>query len=102
MTIDLTREPAIRLADVPKLPWLPRRRRGRRLHVATVFRWCMIGIRGHRLEYVQLGGCRVTTEAALQRFFGCLTDTEHIGAHTRQGYPLQQTRVQQELADEGL
>jgi Protein of unknown function (DUF1580) len=73
MSIDLTREPAIRFADVSKLPWLPQRRRGQRLHVATVFRWAQRGIHGHRLEYVQLGGCKVTTEAALRRFFERLT-----------------------------
>jgi hypothetical protein len=46
---------------------------GRRLHVATVHRWCTRGIRGTRLEFVQRGGTRVTTEAALVRFFSTLT-----------------------------
>ena len=68
MCIDLTVETPIPLADVPKLGWIPRRRGGRRLHVSTVHRWCGAGLRGVRLECVQLGGTRVTTEAALQRF----------------------------------
>jgi hypothetical protein len=72
MSIDLTVEPPIPLADVPRLTWL-RGRGGRRLHVATVHRWCTRGIRGARLEFVQRGGTRVTTEAALVRFFRTLT-----------------------------
>src|SRR4051794_37021555 len=70
--IDLLREQAIPLADVPKLPWIPRRS-GRRLHVATVHRWCRRGVRGTRLQSVRLGGIRVPTEAALLRFFGALS-----------------------------
>jgi hypothetical protein len=72
MSIDLLREPGIPLSEVPKLPWL-RGRGGRRLHLATIHRWCSRGIRGTRLEFVQRGGTRVTTEAALLRFFAGLT-----------------------------
>lgn len=74
MSIDLTLEPPIPLREVPQLAWIPKRRRGRRIHVATIHRWCAHGIRGRRLEYVQVGGTRVTTEAALHRFFASLTE----------------------------
>jgi len=92
MSIDLTRERPIPLADVPKLPWLNGRRGSlgidggkrprRRLHISTLFRWCQRGIRGHRLEYVQMGGTKVTTEAALQRFFARLSETTPPKAST--------------------
>jgi hypothetical protein len=72
--IDLTHEPGIPIREVPKLKWIPRRRRGRRLHVSTVHRWCDPGIRGIRLEFVRVGGTRVTSEAALQRFFARLAN----------------------------
>jgi hypothetical protein len=81
-TIDLTIERPIRLADVPKLPWL-RGRCGRRLHIATVFRWCQRGLRGKQLEYVQQGGTRVTTEEALVRFFDSLTDVTPTAEPTK-------------------
>jgi hypothetical protein len=67
-------EPLIRLAEVPKLKWLPGRRGGRRLNVSTVFRWAQVGIKGVRLEAVKIGGTLCTSEPALKRFFERLTD----------------------------
>ena len=52
---------------------LPRRRRGRRTHVSTLYRWTQTGCRGVRLEYVQIGATRCTSIEALQRFFDRLT-----------------------------
>jgi hypothetical protein len=52
--------------------WLPRRR-GRRTHVSTLYRWTQTGCRGVRLEYVQIGATRCTSLEALQRFFDRLT-----------------------------
>jgi hypothetical protein len=75
MRIDLTRETPVPLADVPKLSWIPRRRGGRRLHLSSVHRWCSRGLRGRRLEFVQLGGTRVTTVEALFRFFDSLASS---------------------------
>lgn len=73
--IDLKSERLIRLADVPKLGWLPRRRGGRRIHLSTLYRWEQRGLRGIRLETVQAGGTRCTTEAALIRFFESLSNS---------------------------
>jgi hypothetical protein len=74
--IDPAVEPLIRLADVPRLPWLPRRRKGKRLHISSVIRWVSPGLRGHRLEALRVGGCLCTSEAALRRFFEKLTADE--------------------------
>ena len=35
---------------------LPRRRRGRPIHVSTIFRWIDRGVRGVRLEAIRIGG----------------------------------------------
>jgi hypothetical protein len=48
---------------------LPRRRRGRRTHVSTLYRWATVGCRGIVLETLQVGGTRCTSLEALQRFF---------------------------------
>ncbi len=48
---------------------LPRRRLGRRPDVSTLHRWVTRGLRGVRLEAVQVGGCRCTSREALLRFF---------------------------------
>jgi hypothetical protein len=67
--IDPTQETLIPLLRVPRIAWLPRRRREKRLAPSTVFRWCQRGVRGVRLETLRVGGTRCTSEAALRRFF---------------------------------
>jgi hypothetical protein len=47
----------------------PRRRRGRKTHVSTLYRWATVGCRGVQLETIQVGASRCTTREALQRFF---------------------------------
>ena len=48
---------------------LPTRRAGKKTHVSTLHRWATIGLRGVVLETLQAGGVKVTSLAALQRFF---------------------------------
>jgi hypothetical protein len=52
---------------------LPRRRRGRKTHVSTIYRWASTGCRGVVLETIQIGATRCTSREALQRFFERLT-----------------------------
>lgn len=56
-------EKLIRLADVPRLPWMPAG-----MTIAAVHNWCRRGVRGIRLEVVSVGGVKCTTESALIRF----------------------------------
>jgi len=53
--------------------YLPRRRRGKKCHVSTLYRWASVGCRGVRLETVQIGATCCTSREALQRFFESLT-----------------------------
>jgi hypothetical protein len=69
--IDLASETIISLSEVPK--HLPAKR-GRRFHLATIYRWAQCGLRGVRLETLRLGGSRVTSVEALQRFAERLTN----------------------------
>jgi len=39
----------------------------------TLWRWCMAGIRGVRLEHLQVGRETCTSEEALKRFFARVT-----------------------------
>lgn len=55
---------------------LPRRRKGSRPHVATLYRWAQRGLRGVRLETIQVGGTCCTSREAMQRFFDALTRSE--------------------------
>jgi len=78
MSFDPTVEQPIPLCQVPRLAWLPRRRRGRKIHQATIFRWAQHGIHGVRLEVIRVGGTRCTSEAALRRFFAALSAADSI------------------------
>ncbi|HKQ48047.1 MAG TPA: DUF1580 domain-containing protein [Phycisphaerae bacterium] len=52
---------------------LPRRRHGKKPHIATLYRWAERGLKGIRLETIQVGGTCCTSLEALQRFFERLT-----------------------------
>src|SRR5947208_1991902 len=44
-----------------------------RPHVSQVYRWAMRGLRGVRLEWVQVGGRRFTSREAIDRFISAMT-----------------------------
>ncbi|HEX8520915.1 MAG TPA: DUF1580 domain-containing protein [Tepidisphaeraceae bacterium] len=69
--IDLAHEELVPFRDVPNL--LPRLRRGRKPHVGSIYRWSDRGLKGVKLEYLQVAGMRCTSVQALQRFFERLT-----------------------------
>lgn len=51
---------------------LPCRRGDRPTHPSTLFRWATDGLRGVKLEVVQVGGTKCTSREALARFFAAL------------------------------
>jgi len=65
--IDTTKE-AVGPFTQAAAQWVPRRR-GRRTHVSTLYRWTTSGCCGVVLESIQVGGTRCTSREALQRFF---------------------------------
>jgi hypothetical protein len=71
MAIDLNRERPITFAEAAAT--LPRRRNGSNARPTTLYRWSKAGLRGVRLETIQIGGTRCTSHEALQRFFERLT-----------------------------
>lgn len=69
--IDISSEQVVTLATSTK--FLPKRRKGARPNVATLYRWAQTGVRGIRLETLMVGGTRCTSMEALQRFFDAIT-----------------------------
>ena len=65
--IDLKNETVLSFTSATK--HLPHRRAGKKPHVATLYRWASCGLRGIRLETIQVGGTLCTSLEALQRFF---------------------------------
>ena len=70
--IDISTETVLTLTEAAKR--LPQRRRGSRPHVATMYRWAQRGVKGVRLEALQVGGTLCTSLEALQRFFDILSE----------------------------
>lgn len=63
-----------------------------KIHLSTVWRWALRGVRGHRLECFSIGGRRYTTREAFERF---------VAATNGERLPTPQTpRQQQRSADE--
>ena len=65
MSIDFSKEQPIPLSDVPR--YVPKRR-GKKVHYSTVYRWATKGARGRILETVLSGGLRYTSVEAVGRF----------------------------------
>lgn len=76
--IDLTVERTFPLMDVIRHQKLPPGRNGKRLHLSTLLRWVIDGVRTPdgarvRLEAIRVGARWLTSDAALQRFAERLT-----------------------------
>ncbi len=71
--IDPTAEELIPVGRLPSL--IPSSRPGKRLNLATIWRWSTHGVRGARLETVLIGGVRYTSGAAVTRFVEALNAT---------------------------
>lgn len=69
---DLLAEDVLTLTQAAQT--LPCRRLGRPTHVTTLLRWSKAGIRGVRLETIQVGGTRCTSRQALRRFVERVTE----------------------------
>ena len=72
--INIASEKLITLSEATK--YVPRRRKGKRTHCATVYRWAARGLRGVRLETIRVGGSLCTSEEKLQLFFNRLTEAD--------------------------
>ena len=68
--IKLSGEKLLAIQEVPN--YLPTRN-GKRVHISTVYRWTLRGVRGKTLESTLLGGIRYTSLEALERFLGATT-----------------------------
>ena len=98
------REPLIRLAEVPKLKWMPNTN-GKTVALSTVHRWAAYGLRGIKLQTVRVGGTLCTRESWLEDFFAELAMPEH---EIKDGYrtPSQRARdiakAERYLESEGI
>ena len=72
--VALTSENIISFSRAAKLisQKLPDRRGGRALSTSTVYRWAKCGLKGIKLETVQVGGTAATSVEAIERFFSRL------------------------------
>ena len=70
--IDLSTETVVSLNEAAAR--FPRRRKGKKTHVSTVYRWAQAGVRGVRLETIQVGATKCTSLEAMQRFCNRLTN----------------------------
>jgi len=74
--IDLANEDVMSLTEAARI--LPKRRAGKRTHVATLYRWSTKGLRGVKLEVIQVGATRCTSREAIQRFFDALSPSNPV------------------------
>ena len=71
--IDVANENLVPLGQVPTI--VPSSHPGKRLNIATVWRWATHGVRGVQLESILIGGARYTSREAVARFVDALNGT---------------------------
>ena len=81
---------------------LPRRRAGKRPHVATLYRWAQHGVRGEKLETIQVGGTLCTSLAALQRLFDRLSGEQRVQVRSTRTRKREIERAERELERVGI
>jgi hypothetical protein len=69
--IDPNTEELITLCQATRL--IPSARNGKKTAVSTLFRWASKGVKGIRLETLQVGGAQRTSKQALTRFYQALS-----------------------------
>jgi hypothetical protein len=62
-----------RLMSLPETTTYLRGLTGKKPHVATIWRWCLKGCKGVRLESICVGGRRMVSAAAVDRFIDACT-----------------------------
>ena len=77
--IDIGSENLLTFRDAAE--WLPRRSRGRKVAITTLWRWSTYGVKGVRLETARIGRLRMTSREALQRFSNRLAERNGDGNH---------------------
>ena len=97
--IDFRNEEVIPLGEVPAL--LPKRR-GKKVHISTIYRWAKSGVYGHRLETIKVGGATCTSTEALQRFFNAISDETQDPVPELVRSPRRAARTDEVLRDAGL
>ena len=97
--IDIAKERPLTFGQASKV--LPRRRNDRNVHTSTLYRW-KDGLRGVRLETIQVGGTLCTSLEALQRFFDRLTDGGREPPREVHRSAAREALTQQKLSDAGL
>lgn len=103
--IDIATEIVLSLTEAATR--LPRRKKGKKPHLATLYRWAKQGVKGCRLETIQIGGTLCTSMEAMQRFFNRMTsDDSATGAAPASAPPVQRQaqieQAQRELTEEGI
>jgi hypothetical protein len=81
---------------------LPRRRKGRKPNVATLYRWAKNGCRGVVLETLQVGGTKCTSIEAIQRFCNRLSGGAAVPYRTTGSAERRLAQVNKELDAAGL
>ena len=66
------------LAEAAKLPWLPRRRAGKKPAMQTLWRWQKHGCSGIRLRVTVVGSTICTKEIWLREFFDALAEAREV------------------------
>lgn len=81
---------------------LPKNARGRRIHVATCFRWASHGLSGRKLKTIRIGGQIFCCDAWLADFLAAPRDSELSPSAPSESRSAAVDAAEQELSRMGL
>lgn len=96
--IDITDEEILTFTQAAE--WLPRRRKGKKTSLSTIWRWAECGIKAIKLECIHVGGVICTSTHALQRFFDRIGQARSGGSTPTGPQPTVRTEAQRRKASE--
>ena len=82
--------------------WVPSIREGTGVNPSTIWRWINRGVRGIRLEHLEIGGVTMTSREALSRFFAHLTNGDAAPPPRSAALEREHARAKKELAEIGI
>lgn len=67
------------LIPISQVPERLPSRRGKKVHISTIFRWASNGVGGVRLRTVRIGGARYTSDEELHQFIAQVSSARRLG-----------------------
>jgi hypothetical protein len=96
------------LIAIPDIPAYLKKRTGKKTHIASIYRWVSIGLKGVKLTTTAIGATRYTTPAQLNLFFARIAEAKQarhandVKTGMRRAQIARETQIEREAEELGI